>query len=369
MSGVSIDIQGLSKSYGPVLVVDDVSLSVEPGEFVALLGPSGSGKSTLLMSIAGFVQPTAGRILIGGNDVTRSEPRLRNIGMVFQKYALFPHMSVQENIAFPLQQRGIPKHEIGDRILKVTALTGLTGLEERPIPNLSGGQQQRVALARALVYEPPVLLMDEPLGALDKKLREHLQDEIKRIQRVTGTTVVFVTHDQTEALGMADRLVVFNKGRIEQLGSPSDLYDTPETAFVADFIGEANILRGTTVQVSQDECQVRLHTGQVVGGRQIGHDRPNVGCPVELVIRPNRIDTNNLTDSGLRGRVVSRSYLGESVNLRVEVAGGHAIAVKEPRSSPWQPGEEISLSWQCQHARVFKTKERGMQNDDGRNHS
>jgi ABC-type Fe3+/spermidine/putrescine transport system ATPase subunit len=342
MSGVSIQIEELSKSYGVINVVDRVSLNIEPGEFVALLGPSGSGKTTLLMSIAG------------------AEPRLRNIGMVFQKYALFPHMTVQQNIAFPLVQRGFGKQEISSRIRKITELTGLVGMEERPIPNLSGGQQQRVALARALVYEPRVLLMDEPLGALDKKLREHLQEEIKRIQQVTETTVVFVTHDQSEALGMADRLVVFNRGCIEQLGTPSDLYDAPETAFVADFIGEANIPRGTAVNVSRNECMIRLPNGHMVGGCPVGRDIPTPGNEVDLVVRPNRVETDLSGASGLQGRIVSRSYLGDAVHLRVEIDGVQSLAVKEPPSSKWLPGETISLRWKARDARVFKAKERGM---------
>ncbi|MGR9145807.1 ABC transporter ATP-binding protein (plasmid) [Rhizobium leguminosarum] len=360
MSGVSIEIQELSKSYGAIKVVDRVSLEVGPGEFVALLGPSGSGKTTLLMSIAGFVNPDSGRILIDGSDVTTAEPRLRNIGMVFQNYALFPHMTVHQNIAFPLVQRGVGKQEIARRIGKITELTGLAGMEERPIPNLSGGQQQRVALARALVYEPRVLLMDEPLGALDKKLREHLQEEIKRIQQVTGTTVVFVTHDQSEALGMADRLVVFNKGRIEQLGTPAELYDAPATAFVADFIGEANILRGMAVQVTRDECSIRLSNGHVVEGCAVGADKPAVGNAVELVVRPSRVETSPSSASGLQGRIISRSYLGDAVNLRVEIDGVQSLAVREPPSSTWVPGQTISLNWKSRDARIFKANERGM---------
>lgn len=359
MSGVAIEIQGLSKSYGAIRVVDDVSLNIMPGEFIALLGPSGSGKSTLLMSVAGFVRPSSGSIKIGGKDVTHIAPRQRNIGMVFQKYALFPHMTVRENIAFPLLQRRLAKDEIARRIASITELVGLGDFEGRLIPDLSGGQQQRVALARALVYQPPVLLMDEPLGALDKKLREHLQQEIKQIQRITGTTVIFVTHDQTEALAMADRLVVFRKGRIEQIGTPSDLYDAPQTAFVADFIGEANILKGTVREINAQHCQVQLESGCVIAGKHVGDPAPVVGNPVDIVVRPAHIFTGPCDGSGLHGTVIARSYLGESVNLRVALKCGDTLAVKEPPGSSRQPGEEVSLNWHCQHARVFKTNERG----------
>jgi ABC-type Fe3+/spermidine/putrescine transport system ATPase subunit len=242
-----VEISQLKRSFGPLTVVDDVSIDVGPGEFLALLGPSGSGKTTILMTIAGFSEPDSGSVRIGGRDVTRLPLHARNIGMVFQKYALFPHMTVAQNIAFPLLQRGMAREQIRRAIAEVIGLVGLAGLEDRSSVDLSGGQQQRVALARALVYRPPVLLMDEPLGALDKKLREHLQVEIKDIQRIIGTTVIFVTHDQNEALAMADRLAVLNHGRIEQIGTPEDLYERPANSFVADFIGEANVLTGVAV--------------------------------------------------------------------------------------------------------------------------
>jgi ABC-type Fe3+/spermidine/putrescine transport system ATPase subunit len=246
-AGVRVEVGGLLRRFGSVAAVDDVSFDIDPGEFLALLGPSGSGKTTIMMTVAGFLRPDRGSIRIGGNDVTRLPPWQRNIGMVFQNYALFPHMTVAQNIAFPLQQRGVERHRMQEEISRVIELVGLAELGHRLPVDLSGGQQQRVALARALVYRPPLLLMDEPLAALDKKLRERLQVEIKEIQRVTGTTVLFVTHDQTEALSMADRLAVLNRGRIEQIGTPEDLYERPANAFVADFIGETNILVGNAV--------------------------------------------------------------------------------------------------------------------------
>ncbi len=347
-------MEAISKRYGSATVIRDISLDVTAGEFVALLGPSGSGKSTILMSIAGFVQTSTGVIRIGGKDVTNLPPRLRNIGMVFQKYALFPHMTVEQNIAFPLVQRGMPKTEIASRIDAVTKLVGLRGLEKRPVPNLSGGQQQRVALARALVFQPPVLLMDEPLGALDKKMREHLQVEIKDIQRITGTTVLFVTHDQSEALGMADRLVVLNNGAIEQIGTPEDLYEAPANAFVADFIGEANILGGALENLEAGRCTVRLACGALVEGTPIGDIRKDSGAPMDLVVRPDSIDLAEPGQGDLLGHVLSSSYFGDSVSVRIQLVSGGVLTVKEPVSSRRATGESLSVSWSYKKARVFQ---------------
>ncbi|KKA07178.1 hypothetical protein VP03_31780 [Sinorhizobium meliloti] len=358
MTGVSVQIERISKGYGPLTVVHDVSLAVSPGEFVTLLGPSGSGKSTILMAVAGFTQPSKGSIQIDGRDVTNLAPRLRNIGMVFQKYALFPHMTVEQNIAFPLLQRGIPRSEIGGRIQAVTKLVGLGGMERRPAPNLSGGQQQRVALARALVFQPPVLLMDEPLGALDKKMREHLQVEIKEIQSITGTTVVFVTHDQSEALGMSDKLVVLNHGMVEQVGTPEELYDAPANAFVADFIGEANILSGAVAHLEDGRCTVRLADGSLIDGMPAGNILGRPGTLVDVVVRPNRIELDQSTDQKLRGKVLSSSYFGESVSIRVKLAGGDELTVRAPPTFRCVAGENLSVSWSYKNARVFQQQKR-----------
>ncbi|WP_031209218.1 ABC transporter ATP-binding protein [Mesorhizobium sp. L2C085B000] len=356
MPGVSIHIDNVTKRYGTVSVIRDVSLDIAPGEFLSLLGPSGSGKSTILMSLAGFTHPTKGVIRIDERDVTDLAPRSRNIGMVFQQYALFPHMTVEQNIAFPLLQRGMAKSEIGNRIEAITKLVGLVGLEKRPAPNLSGGQQQRVALARALVFQPPVLLMDEPLGALDKKMREHLQVEIKEIQRVTGTTVVFVTHDQSEALGMSDRLAVLNHGTVEQIGTPEELYDAPANAFVADFIGEANILSGTLVGWSDERCAIRIADGSVVEGTPIGNFPLQSETPVELVVRPRSIKLDQPKEGSLCGQVLSSSYFGESVSVRIKLAGGSEVTAKEPPTLRRVAGENLSVSWSYQNARVFQQK-------------
>src|SRR6266567_8624280 len=244
MKSACVAVRDLSKSYGPATAVSGVSINVRAGEFLSLLGPSGSGKTTLLMMIAGFEAPTAGAIHIDDRDITELAPNKRNIGMVFQRYALFPHMSVADNIAFPLRMRRTPKAEIRRRVEAALALVQLEEYGGRLPSQLSGGQQQRIAVARALVFEPPVLLMDEPLGALDKNLREQMQIEIKRIQQSLGVTVIYVTHDQEEALTMSDRIAVMRNGCLEQIGSPTELYDNPATSFVADFVGKTNFLEG-----------------------------------------------------------------------------------------------------------------------------
>ncbi len=354
MPGVSIEVAEISKRYGLLTVVDRVSLNVAAGEFVALLGPSGSGKSTLLMSIAGFTKPDAGAIRIDGKDITHVPPRLRNIGMVFQKYALFPHMTVAQNIAFSLVQRGVARDQIAQQIGEAMRLVGLHGMADRPAPKLSGGQQQRVALARALVFRPPVLLMDEPLGALDKKMRERLQVEIKDIQRVTGTTVLFVTHDQTEALSMADRLVVLNHGRIEQVGTPEELYNAPVNPFVADFIGEANMLLGRIVEGGVERCRVALGDGIVVEGFSATCTALGVGATVEVILRPTNIHLDNVSGGvPLVGDVVSSAYFGESVNVRVTLGGKLTLTVKERANRKRSPGEKVTVSWNQSDAMIF----------------
>ena len=239
-----VRLQNLAKQFGSVTAVDSVSLDISRGEFITLLGPSGSGKTTTLMMVAGFEVPTAGEIYIAGEPMAYKPPYKRDIGMVFQNYALFPHMKVHDNIAFPLNNRKVPKPKTDQKVNAALDLVKLAGFGSRNPKQLSGRQQQRVALARALVFDPSVLLMDEPLGALDKKLREHMQLEIKRIQETLGITVIYVTHDQSEALTMSDRIVVMNEGRIEQVGTPSELYEGPANRFVADFIGESNFLEG-----------------------------------------------------------------------------------------------------------------------------
>ena len=255
----------VDKSYdGKVLVVKDLNLNISEGEFITMLGPSGSGKTTCLMMLAGFETPTNGEIYLDSNPISNIPPHKRGIGMVFQNYALFPHMTVYENLAFPLRVRKVQKDEIDKKVDKALSMVSLSGFESRMPAQLSGGQQQRVAVARALVFDPAVVLMDEPLGALDKNLRESMQYEIKHIHENIGVTVVYVTHDQGEALTMSNRIAVFNDGKVQQLSSPDKLYEEPVNSFVAEFIGENNTFGGEVIEISKDVCKVKLQNGEIL---------------------------------------------------------------------------------------------------------
>jgi spermidine/putrescine ABC transporter ATP-binding subunit len=341
MSEVMLDIRRVTVRYGGTVAVDNVSLAVKRGDFVSLLGPSGCGKTTLLRTIAGYVAPEDGEVFLAASDVTRKPPQQRNIGMVFQNYALFPHMTVAQNIAFPLKMRRMGSREIDRRVAEMLAAVHLPGLGERRPAQLSGGQQQRVALARALVFEPQLLLLDEPLGALDLRLRESMQVEIRRIQRDTGVTTVFVTHDQGEALAMSDFIVVMNKGRVEQIDPPRDLYGKPRTIFVADFVGRSNII------------DVDLKKGTLLlAGIEVGR-RPDLEEEVgstKLAVRPEHVRLSR-HDAPLRGRVESVVFMGihSSVWLRLENGAMISAHVQDV----WSVGEEASISWDPAHCRLL----------------
>src|SRR5499433_3593764 len=286
-----VQFSDVQKSYdGETLVVKDLNLSIRAGEFLTLLGPSGSGKTTTLMMLAGFEVPTNGRIDLDGRPIDNVPPHKRNIGMVFQNYALFPHMTVAENLAFPLEVRRISKAEIEAKIKRALDMVKLSGFARRRPGQLSGGQQQRVALARALVFEPKLVLMDEPLGALDKQLREHMQLELKHIHRNLGVTVVYVTHDQSEALTMSDRIAVFNDGEIQQLATPDDLYEKPQNSFVAQFIGENNRLSGVVTEMNGSHCRVKI--GEAGEIKALPVSISNVGAKTTLSLRPERVRIN-----------------------------------------------------------------------------
>jgi mannopine transport system ATP-binding protein len=292
MKGAAVTVRDVTKAYGAVVAISGVSLDVRAGEFLSLLGPSGSGKTTLLTMIAGFETPNAGTIHLGQRDITHVPPNHREIGMVFQRYALFPHMSVAQNIGFPLRMRRRSKAEIAQKVKAALELVQLEGFGGRMPHQLSGGQQQRVALARALIFEPPVLLMDEPLGALDKKLREQMQIEIKRIQQRLGVTVIYVTHDQEEALTMSDRVAVVSDGEFAQIGTPIELYQQPHTPFVADFIGKMNFLRGEYLGSDDTRTFVRLtDQTKIAGPRSLNGSAAllQAGKNVRIAIRPERI--------------------------------------------------------------------------------
>ena len=355
MTGLSVGIHDVWRRYGAVTAVGGVSLAVAAGEFVSLLGPSGSGKTTLLMMLAGFEQPDAGRLTVGERDLTRVAPNKRNVAMVFQRYALFPHMTVAENIAFPLRTRGVGRAEREGRIRRALEMVKLDAHAGRKPSELSGGQQQRVALARAIVFDPPVILMDEPLGALDKKLRQHMQIELKQLQRRLGATVIYVTHDQEEALTMSDRVAVMNGGRLAQLGSPRDLYDRPADAFVADFIGEMNLLPGTVQAVSGGICTVAVDGGAAAGttSQQIA-----VGGPARVAVRPEHVTLSpaNGTVEGLHGRLAEIVFNGASTAMLMELPGGAMLrADVGSRSGPaaLRPGDAVSATWRAEDAIVF----------------
>lgn len=331
---VLVSFSHVQKTYdGDTLIVKDLNLDIRRGEFLTLLGPSGSGKTTCLMMLAGFETPTSGEIRLAGQVINKLPPYKRNIGMVFQNYALFPHMTVLENLRFPLAVRKHPAAEIDAKVKRALGMVQLGGFENRYPQQLSGGQQQRIALARALVFDPQLVLMDEPLGALDKQLREHMQLEIKHIHQSLGVTFVFVTHDQGEALTMSDRIAVFNHGVIQQIDTPNTLYEYPANAFVANFIGENNALPGHVTASSNDISTVALGDGNMLEART--GDAGGPGSPVIVSIRPERVRlarADTPAHSRLAARVIEQIYLGDHIRLRMQVSGCDNFTMKTPIS-------------------------------------
>jgi putative spermidine/putrescine transport system ATP-binding protein len=358
-SGAAVVLEKVRKSFGPVTAVDDMSFAIEPGEFITLLGPSGSGKTTTLMMIAGFDHPTEGEIYIDGTSIVGVPPYRRGIGMVFQNYALFPHLTVAENVGFALKQRGVRKPEIVARVAETLDIVRLRGYEARYPRQLSGGQQQRVALARAIIFHPRVLLMDEPLSALDKQLREELQLEMKRLHQQLGITFIYVTHDQREALIMSDRIAVMNQGRIEQAGSPSDLYDRPATRFVAGFIGESNFLEGEVAGLQGRDVAARVAGATVVA---ISRQPPAVGARVVLAIRPEKIGFRDLSAPATQARlntikavVREVTFVGEMHRYVLEIAPGVTLVAKQQHRFQMQaraPGERVMVEWHVEDSLV-----------------
>ena len=349
----------VQKSYdGETLVVKDLNLELPKGEFLTMLGPSGSGKTTCLMMLAGFETATHGDILLDGVSINNIPPHKRGIGMVFQNYALFPHMSVAENLAFPLEVRKIDKAEREAKISRALDMVEMGSFAGRRPTQLSGGQQQRIALARALVFEPELVLMDEPLGALDKQLREKMQFEITNLAHDLGITVVYVTHDQTEALTMSDRVAVFNDGRIQQLASPDKLYEEPENSFVAQFIGENNTLQGAVVELKKDRALVQLDDGGLIECKPINISA--VGERTRISIRPERVEYNKKRMSKsahtLTAEVLEFIYMGDIFRTRLRVAGNDEFIVKT-RNAPDQerltPGQQIEIGWLPEDCRAL----------------
>ncbi|MBB4223783.1 ABC transporter ATP-binding protein [Variovorax sp. 375MFSha3.1] len=360
-----VRFQRVQKTYdGEHLVVRQLDLDIHRGEFLSLLGPSGSGKTTTLMMLAGFESPTSGEILLDGKPITRTPPHRRNFGMVFQNYALFPHMSVGQNVAYPLTVRKVPKDEQQRRVQRALDMVQLRGMADRLPGQLSGGQQQRVALARALVFEPQLVLMDEPLGALDKQLREHMQIELKDLHRQLGVTFVYVTHDQGEALTMSDRVAVFNEGVIQQLDTVDRLYETPSNRFVAGFVGDNTVLRGQLGQRQGhggEHAEMTLPDGRVLHGLNVSGAAS--GAAVEACIRPERVVLHRRTDvqraNMLEAEVARVIYFGDHLRLLCSVGGGQADAtVKLPldgldgAAAP-RAGEAVVLEFPTAHARIY----------------
>jgi putative spermidine/putrescine transport system ATP-binding protein len=349
-----VEFIDVEKMYGHFHAVRRLNLSIGRGEFLTFLGPSGSGKTTTLNMLAGFERPSQGVITLDGKSVDRLPPYERNIGMVFQNYALFPHMSVADNVAFPLSVRKVAKAEIGPRVTRALEMVRLERFKDRKPAQLSGGQQQRVALARALVFQPTLVLMDEPLGALDKKLREHMQIELMQIHQMLGVTIVYVTHDQSEALTMSDRVAIFESGAIDQIGTPDELYNKPATAFVAGFIGENNALDGVVERVDGDQCLVALPTGLTTTAMNVGDIR--AGAPVHLTIRPERIGlsgTSAPSDNRFQATVDGRIYQGDHQRLLARLASGQVLTVKIGPEATMAAGEAIDLCWPTADCRAF----------------
>jgi len=354
-----VEFDHVQKSYdGVSLVVKDLNLKIGKGEFLTMLGPSGSGKTTCLMMLAGFETATHGEIRLDGRNINDVPPHKRGIGMVFQNYALFPHMSVGENLAFPLEVRGMGKDEREAKIKRALDMVQMGQFATRRPAQLSGGQQQRIALARALVFDPKLVLMDEPLGALDKQLREHMQFEIKHLHESLGITVVYVTHDQGEALTMSDRIAVFNDGRIQQLASPSDLYERPENSFVAQFIGENNKLPGTIENLEGDKALVRLATGELIDATAVNIREK--GQQTLVSIRPERVEFKpSMMPPGahtIGAEVVEVIYMGDILRAVLRVAGSDGFVMKMRNTlgqTRLSPGQTIKIGWDPLDARAL----------------
>lgn len=349
----------VDKSFdGETLVIKDLNLDIFEGEFLTLLGPSGSGKTTTLMMLAGFETPTHGEIFIGNKSIGNIPPHKRGIGIVFQDYALFPHMTVRENLSFPLQVRKVSKDEIHRKVSRALDMVELSGFGARKPSQLSGGQQQRIALARALVFEPQLVLMDEPLGALDKNLREQMEYEIKHIHENLNVTMVYVTHDQSEAMIMSSRIAVFNDGVIQQLSTPENLYEAPENSFVAQFIGENNKFSGNVTAINGDACTVETDGGGIIRALKVNIN--NVGDRTSLSLRPERVILNPSKEgieNIFEGVVQELIYLGDHIRTRMSVCGNDDFIVKVPNSQGGhliiEKGQQIQIGWTLEDCRAL----------------
>ena len=359
MSQPFLLIQELRKLFGDVAAVDGVSLQVRKGEFLSFLGPSGSGKSTTLYAVAGLDVPTSGDVLLEGRTILQTPPHRRNIGMVFQRYTLFPHLKVAENVAFPLRVRGWAQKDVARRVDEMLALVRLEGFGGRMPSQLSGGQQQRVALARALAYDPPLLLMDEPLSALDKKLRDEIQVEIRRIHQTTGVTILYVTHDQEEALRLSDRIAVFNCGRIEQIGTGRELYANPATRFVAGFVGDSNFLDVATVEAAgAGRAAVTMPDGTRFANIPLHvSSSAKAGPGAQLMVRPQAIRIQQDGSAGLPVRIKDITFLGDTVSALLSTRWGQDIWMRMPAREigTSAPQKEVRIVWNLDDSHLFQS--------------
>ena len=359
-----VDFRHVQKSYdGETLVVEDFDLTIERGEFLTLLGPSGSGKTTCLLMLAGFEVPSAGQIRLAGKVLDSIPPHQRDIGLVFQNYALFPHMTVAENLAFPLKVRKLSKSSIAKKVSDTLAMVRLQGFEHRKPNQLSGGQQQRVAVARALIFDPKILLMDEPLSALDKNLRDQMQIEIRELHRALGITVVYVTHDQSEAMTMSSRIVVFDEGTVQQVATPSELYEKPQNAFVARFVGENNCLQGSVEKTQGTSCLVRLPSGESIEAENVGNNAK--GDQVLISLRPERVqlaaNASDLKHCGnkVKGKLQEKIFLGDHMRARFSACNKEGFVVNLPNKEGIEhvkvakEGQDMALGWRVEDCRAL----------------
>lgn len=359
--GARVELKSLSKYYGDYVATEGVSLDIRPGEFMTFLGPSGSGKSTTLMMIAGFIIPSAGDVCLDGSSIISQPVHRRNVGMVFQNYALFPHLSVERNVAFPLEMRKLPRSEIAARVKKALQLVRLEGFAERRPKQLSGGQQQRVALARAMVFEPPVLLLDEPLGALDAKLREEMKFELKQLHHKVGATILFVTHDQEEALTLSDRIAVFNTGRLAQVDTPEALYAAPKSRFVADFIGETNLLEGKVDAVRDGTCLLSIESvGALRGNLRCGFQKPLKTASYTLRLENVLLgDEANGAENVFEGMIEDFLFVGNARKYLIRLSSGLTIRARvttQRQSDGFTPGTNIRVGWNAADMLLVESK-------------
>jgi spermidine/putrescine transport system ATP-binding protein len=370
---VNVSLSDVTKSFDGMLAVDHLNLTINDGEFFSLLGPSGCGKTTTLRMIGGFEEPTSGRIVLGGRDVTYTAPYHRDVNTVFQSYALFPHLDVYENVAFGLRRKKVPKADVRRKVGAILEIVDLPGYEKRRVNQLSGGQQQRIALARALVNEPALLLLDEPMSALDAKLRHQMQIELKSIQSRVGITFLYVTHDQEEAMTMSDRLVVMRQGKIEGIGSPQDVYDNPATEFVATFLGASNLLAGTVAAQHGDTTSVALDMGATLEVPTSRTPTSTIGATIKVGVRPEKIRihaanaTTESTGNTLRGRVRVSTFTGVGNQYLVQMSTGEDITVYAQNigeeSAP-RSGEEVVLRWPVEHTFAVRPAEHVISSDE-----